>query len=520
MTFVERLRPTRRLLIPLAICAGAVGSTMVQASPSLLEPAVARSATSAAEVAGSSTFGMFVGFDRGDRFTQMERDLGRPLDLVVTMLDSRSPSAMRSSAWGQYASGDAYLPKLSGRLDVVVTVPLAFGSGGSSEAVIRSALRDSAAGRWDSDYRAIAQYVKDAGYGDAVIRLGHEFDDAWPPYSARNNTAEYIAAFRHVHDVLSSESAGFRFDWTSTRAGFSAWAPLAYPGDAYVDVIGLDIYWRDPRPIPDSDWSLRYEPVLREHLEFARARNKPVSYPEWGQANGDSGRYVELMYGWLSSVPTTGPGRLLYQAYFSDPSQPEYDLENYPTTKRTFIDTFETWGLDAPAPEPTITLPAPPVTVPPVTTAPPATAPPVPAPPRAGGPVSTGEVLSLTHADVCTIVGVDVIRKVMGTEPDSRTGTLPESFGPSCIFTGNGGIGVQFHRYGPQGLANLATMQGKVAGDLAIAGRKAVVSEYSSASQQLTVWLGDDTDPALVVYATTLDGAVSVAEAVLARMSG
>jgi hypothetical protein len=265
---------------------------------------------------------------------------------------------MRSSAWGQFASSNAYLPKLAGRLDVVVTVPLAFGSGGQSETQIRTNLRDAAAGRWDNDFRAIAEYVRDAGYGDAVIRLGHEFDDAWTGWSARNNSAEYIAAFRHVHDVLSSESPGFRFDWTSTRAGFTQWGPPAYPGDAYVDVIGLDTYWRDSTPIPDRDWTNHYERVLREHLAFAKARNKPVSYPEWGQANSDSGRYVELMHAWFNSLPTTGPGRLLYQAYFNDPSQPTYDLNNYPTTKRTYINTFKNCSalLPAPSPDPAVGL--------------------------------------------------------------------------------------------------------------------------------------------------------------------
>lgn len=328
--------------------------------------AIANAPAPSASAASPSSLGMFVGFDRGDRFAQMERDLGRPLSWVVTMLDSKSPSAMRSSAWGQFASGNAYLPKLASRLDVVVTVPLAFGGGGQTESAIRANLRDTAAGRWDSDFRAIAQYVKAAGYGDAVIRLGHEADDAWPSWSARNNVNEYIAAFRHVHDVLESESSGFRFDWATTRAGFSTWGLPAYPGDAYVDVIGLDIYWRDAA-IPDRDWTTRYEPVLREHLAFAKSRNKPVSFPEWGQAFHNTGKYIELMHGWMAALPTTGPGRLLYQTYFNDPSQSGYNLDNYPTTKQAFIKTFKNWGLGTPAPAPT--------TPPPATTAPPTTTP-------------------------------------------------------------------------------------------------------------------------------------------------
>ena len=358
---------------------------------------VSPAATQTASAQNSNTLGMFVGFDRGDRFAQMERDLGRPLDWVVTMLDRRSTSAMRSSAWGQFTSGSAYLPKLSNRLDVVVTVPLAFGAGGQSESAIRSNLQATASGRFDGDYRAIAQMVKDAGYGDAVIRLGHEMDDAWPPWSARNNAAQYIAAFRHVHDVLASVSPAFRFDWATTRAGFSQWGLPAYPGDAYVDVIGLDAYWRDATDIPDRDWTNRYESVFRQHLQFAKSRNKPVSFPEWGQANGNTGRYIQLMNEWFRSLPTTGPGRLLYQAYFDDASQPAYNLDNYPTTRRTYINTFKNWdvstsGATSPAPAP---APAPTTTAPP---APTTTAPPAPTTTAAPAPTTTAAPAPTTTA--------------------------------------------------------------------------------------------------------------------------
>jgi hypothetical protein len=99
--------------------------------------------------------------------------------------------------------------------------------------------------------------------------------------------------------------------------------------------------------------------VLRQHLEFARSRNKPVSFPEWGQAFHNTGKYIELMHTWFKSLPTTGPGRLLYQSYFNDPSQPGYDLNNYPTTKQAYITTFKTCvalRLPAMVPDPEVGL--------------------------------------------------------------------------------------------------------------------------------------------------------------------
>lgn len=287
-----------------------------------------------------STLGMYVGFDRGDRFVDMERVLDAPIRWIVTMLDMTSASAMRSSAWGQFVTEEAFLSELSDRIDVVVSVPLAFGRMGQSEDEKRANLLETAGGRWDDDYRVIARHLENAGYGNAVIRLGHEFDAEWAPWSARNNSAEFIDAFRHVRNVLAAESSAFRFDWTSTRAGFEEWGPPSYPGDDYVDIIGLDIYYRSPDEITDAVWDSQYETTLTAHRDFAISRRKPVSFPEWGRAMADTGRYVELMHGWLDSLPERGPGRLVYQAYFNPEGPTEYNLDNLPTVKQVYIATF------------------------------------------------------------------------------------------------------------------------------------------------------------------------------------
>ena len=294
--------------------------------------------------------GVYVGFNEEQRLLEFEEELGAPADLVVTMADSRAADAMVSSVWGQFVGPDAYLPSLSDRLDVVVSVPIAFGPGGMARtaegrADIGSNLRDVAAGQHDDDFRLVARYLVDAGYGDAVIRLGHEFDGDWAPYSARDNADAYVAAFRHVHGVLSDESPAFRFDWTSMVAHFVEYGPAAYPGDDVVDVIGLDLYWRDPEPMSDRVWDRRFEPVLQAHLEFAQQRGKPVSYPEWGRSLVDEPSFVVRMNEWFAQLPRTGPGRLEYQAYFNevgllDDEFYPYDLDQQPNVKRRYIELF------------------------------------------------------------------------------------------------------------------------------------------------------------------------------------
>jgi hypothetical protein len=307
------------------------------------------------------TLGQYLGFDQRDRFVDAESSLGTRLDRVITMADSRSPQEMLSSVWGQFARTSAYLPGLSHRLDVTVTIPLAFGRGGIYERegpeAVRQGLAKTTSGAYDSDYRLVAKYLIAAGYGDAVLRLGHEFDGTWEPWSARKNEQAYINAFRHVRNIFKQESAAFRYEWTGMHGPWRAHAKAAYPGNAYVDIIGLDIYYRDQAEITTRQWEDEYRATLIAHRDFAISMGKPVSYPEWGRAFADTPRFVTLMHDWFSSLPKTGPGRLEYQAYFNEPGQNgRYDLKNLPAVKQRYVELFRRTSTAAqPTTQPTST---------------------------------------------------------------------------------------------------------------------------------------------------------------------
>jgi hypothetical protein len=241
---------------------------------------------------------------------------------------------------------------------------------------VLKSLQQTVSGAYDADYRTVARNLIAAGYSDAVLRLGHEFDGTWYPWSARDNEQKYIEAFRHVRDVFKRESSAFRFEWTGMQATWTAHAPKAYPGDAYVDIIGLDIYYRSTAEISDTVWDRQYKATLIAHRDFAISRGKPVSYPEWGRAFGDTDRFISLMHGWFSGLPKSGPGRLAYQAYFNPPGQGgNYDLDNQPTVKRRYVELFRNTSIGttvSPSPSPSPS-PQPTTTSSPATTLEPAT---------------------------------------------------------------------------------------------------------------------------------------------------
>jgi Glycosyl hydrolase family 26 len=173
-------------------------------------------------------------------------------------------------------------------------------------------LADGAAGHFDDLFTAYAQHLVQYGYGGSVIRIGWEFNGNWFPWSAAKDPQAWIEYWRRiVRTMRAVPGAHFRFDWNAAASGQFR-AEDAYPGDEYVDIIGLDFYnilWsRDPIT-PEARWQKRLHAPngLLWHRQFAGDHHKPMSYPEWGtglrpdgRGGGDDPYYVEQMAKWIA----------------------------------------------------------------------------------------------------------------------------------------------------------------------------------------------------------------------------
>ena len=133
----------------------------------------------------------------------------------------------------------------------------------------------------------------------------------------------FIAAWRHFLDAFRSVSPRFRFDWCPSMGRERyAWEE-AYPGDAYVYVIGVDVY-------DESVWSDIADPATRfAHLRarrygldwlaaFAARKRRPISIAEWGvggNGSGDNALFVERMHAWIATHP------VVYHAYWNSDAE-------------------------------------------------------------------------------------------------------------------------------------------------------------------------------------------------------
>lgn len=85
-----------------------------------------------------------------------------------------------------------------------------------------------------------------AAWGKPVmLRFAHEMNGDWYPWcEAVNGNApgDYIQAWRRVHDVIAAAGASnVTWVWAPNGGGPGNMAAM-YPGDTYVDVLGLDAY--------------------------------------------------------------------------------------------------------------------------------------------------------------------------------------------------------------------------------------------------------------------------------------
>lgn len=210
-----------------------------------------------------------------------------------------------------------------------------------------STLAQVAAGNFDSYFNAFADIALAAALqanngraNDAIIpvRPGWEAQLMSWAWGVQGNEADYIAAFRRVAGLLRAKSPKFAIEWNvnqqSGAIGGGVYNPdNFYPGDAYVDVMSMDVYGQTewdvnsngaatvPAPTAAQQISMFIKKVqastygLNWLTNAARTRGKPVAIPEWG-INGDCPFYVSLLAEFMRDHP------FLYQMYFDWPLAP------------------------------------------------------------------------------------------------------------------------------------------------------------------------------------------------------
>jgi hypothetical protein len=165
-------------------------------------------------------------------------------------------------------------------------------------------LQQGAAGEYDHYYRELAERLVAGGQGSAILRPGWEFNGEWQPWAARQDPRAFAAYFRRIVETMRAvPEADFTFVWNPGIGPNdpNPWpAQRAWPGDAFVDAVGVDAYdvcfIPNTYPIPagasademrerrERCWSqlLKGDHGLEWYAAFAERKGKPLVVPEYG----------------------------------------------------------------------------------------------------------------------------------------------------------------------------------------------------------------------------------------------
>lgn len=173
-----------------------------------------------------------------------------------------------------------------------------------------------AAGSYNQYAAELARNLVSYGAGNVVIRLGAEANGTWEDDYVGTTTAEMTDwAKCYDNEVTAMRAVSgthFLFVWNPNVCVINLPLSKWYPGDAYVDIMGLDVYDKDcstKETVSEEGWSAFSTdhasngkddpefPSIVNMEAFAEAHAKPLSFPEWGLYNGkpDDAAFVDDM---------------------------------------------------------------------------------------------------------------------------------------------------------------------------------------------------------------------------------
>lgn len=197
-----------------------------------------------------------------------------------------------------------------------------------------------ARGEYNVHFQRLAENLIKYGLEDSILRLGWEFNGGWYTWRASDNIPGFIAYWRQIVQTMRAVPGAekLQYCWNPAQSWLQFPAEKAWPGDEYVDIVGLDFYdqsWaKDTYPFPENATPGEIESRQRKAVDdvlingqeglvrwsnFAREHHKPFSIPEWGvckrgdgHGGGDNPYFVEQVHKFISDPANN----VLFHCYF------------------------------------------------------------------------------------------------------------------------------------------------------------------------------------------------------------
>lgn len=178
-------------------------------------------------------------------------------------------------------------------------------------------------GQFDPYVTQLGRNLVAAGLGNSVIRLGAEMNGTWEADYVGTTTYEqneWARCFaKEVTAIRQVPHEHFLIVWNPNACTENIPYANYYPGNAYVDILGLDLYDGLCTAPSNSTTRITWNQLVDEPAglaafeAFAQAHKKPMSFPEWGlldEPNGDDPAYIDGI------GSTFKKGNFAFESYF------------------------------------------------------------------------------------------------------------------------------------------------------------------------------------------------------------
>ncbi len=188
----------------------------------------------------------------------------------------------------------------------------------------------AASGAFDFYYEEWARRLAATGRTDVIVRVGWESNRKFP-WFAGADPYNYILTHRRIVTYLRTYNPTVTIEWCNVKKGNQAGSVLdLYPGDEYVDIVGVDYYDVGPALNTQAIWDTQYMRLynggpwgIGAWLEFAKSRGKLFACAEWGirvgatPLNVDNAFYIEKMFEFFSN----NAAYIAYENYFNQKAE-------------------------------------------------------------------------------------------------------------------------------------------------------------------------------------------------------
>jgi hypothetical protein len=221
----------------------------------------------------------------------------------------------------------------SGVVDSALEALLVDGGSGNAEPRYyessSAALAAAAAGTDNRRFYRLGELLVRDGLSDTIINLSREMNGWWYEWSQRHapraEPNAFILAWRQVVTTMRSvPGEHFKFLWAIYPG--TATVAECWPGSAYVDYVGTDIFdwyggphYTYPHTASGAlDWALHWRQTLTARpggldwiARFSKLTGKPIIIPEWGLdfhrfGGKDDTYFLTNMTAWLTAHHAIG----------------------------------------------------------------------------------------------------------------------------------------------------------------------------------------------------------------------